>query len=62
MMSNNKWWGYKHINGSLQAKRYFDDRDLSEAYESPFVDQVILPFEAEDREQALEHIKKLLES
>lgn len=51
-----KWWGYIHTNGFPQAKRYFDERDTLEAEESPFVAQVIYPFEAEDREHALIYI------
>jgi hypothetical protein len=47
------WWGYRHTNGSVQAKRYFDQRDLEDAYESPFVRQVVRPFEANSREDAL---------
>lgn len=27
----NLWWGYKHISGTYQAKRYFDKRDIDEA-------------------------------
>ena len=56
-MSKLLWWGYKHISGTLQAKRYFDKRDIEEAYESPFVDVVVHPFEASNREEALERIK-----
>lgn len=48
-----KWWAYIHENGSLQVKRFFGPRDLEEAYESPFVDYVISPFEAENREEAI---------
>jgi hypothetical protein len=52
-----KWWGYKHVSGSLQAKRYFDKEDLIEAKESPFVAQIVQPFEAKDRAEALLIIK-----
>ena len=27
------WWGYKHVNDTLQAKRYFGPEDLKEAKE-----------------------------
>ena len=58
-MSMNEWWGYRHSNGSIQAKRWFgDELDLTEAAESPFVQRVSRPFQADNREQALE----LLES
>lgn len=55
-----EWWGYSHINGSIQAKRYFDKRDLSEAHESDFIDRVIPPFMAKDREDALKQIQEKL--
>lgn len=54
----NLWWGYKHTSGTYQAKRYFSKQDLEEAYESPFCDIVVQPFEAKDREEALGYIKK----
>ena len=50
----NKWWGYLHTNGSIQAKRFFDARDLEDARESPFVAAYLAPFDAEDRDKALE--------
>lgn len=56
----NLWWGYLHINGSIQVKRYFDDRDLDEAIESPFVSRVITKFQANDRDQALQIISNKL--
>jgi hypothetical protein len=55
--TDNLWWGYKHINGSIQAKRYFDKRDLDDAYESGFCHVVIPPFNANSREEALQIIK-----
>lgn len=57
----NKWWGYLHINGSIQVKRYFDQRDTDEAEESPFVDKVVYPFDAVDRQDALKQAKEILE-
>ena len=56
----NKWWGYVHVNGSLQAKRYFDKRDIEEALESDFVATVCGPFLAVDRDDALKKIKELI--
>ena len=47
------WWGYKHTNGTYQAKRYFIPLDVQEAHESPFCDIVCGPFEAASREEAL---------
>lgn len=52
------WWGYKHTNGSYQAKRYFDPRDISEAHKSPFCDKVVGPFEAVSREDALQKVEE----
>jgi len=55
-----KWWAYIHVNGSIQLKRYFDVRDLTEAAESPFVKDIIQPFDAFDREAALAHVKQVM--
>lgn len=52
-MEKNQWWGYLHTSGSLHVKRYFDRRDIDEALESPFVDTVIGPFDAADRNEAI---------
>lgn len=49
----NRWWGYLHINGTIQAKRFFSGLDVSEAMDSDFVLRVHGPFEAEGREEAL---------
>jgi hypothetical protein len=53
-----QWWGYGHINGNVQVKRFFDQRDLDEARESFFVDRVVEPFLATDREDALRIMKE----
>lgn len=47
------WWGYIHINMSLQVKRYFDKMDLARANESDFVLHVFQPFYATDRQDAI---------
>ena len=52
-MSKNLWWGYVHVKGTIQVKRFFNSEDLVEARSSPFVQLVMDPFEAEDREDAL---------
>ncbi len=57
--SKNLWWGYKHTNGSYQAKRYFDKRDTDEANESPFCDIVVGPFYADNRDEALQMVKEM---
>lgn len=55
--------GYVHTSGSLQAKRYFGPEDIQEANESPFCKQVVGPFYAKDRDEALEIVKqKVLKS
>lgn len=61
-MENKKimWWGYRHTNGNLQAKRYFEPLDIQEAQDSPFCERVSEPFEANSREEALEKLKELV--
>ena len=54
------WWGYRHTNGNLQAKRYFDQEDIREAEESPFCAEVSGPFEATDREDALKQLETMV--
>ena len=49
----NKWWAYLHENGTIQVKRFFDEMDLVEAINSPFVHAITRVFEATDREDAL---------
>lgn len=59
-MTTNKlqWWGYKHISGTIQAKRYFDQLDIQEANESPFCEIVVGPFEASGRDEALKIVEE----
>lgn len=52
------WWGYVHVTGSLHLKRFFDNQDLDDAYDSEFVDRVVSPFEANNRDDAWEILKK----
>ena len=54
------WWGYRHVNGNLQAKRYFEPLDIQEAEESPFCKKVSDPFEATGREDALKQLEDLV--
>lgn len=49
----NKWWGYQHVNGFYQVKRYWNQDDLNEAMESPFISRVSGPFDASDRDDAM---------
>lgn len=49
-----KWWGYKHLDGGIHAKRFFDNlADLNEARNSPFVQDAIGPFHARNRNAAI---------
>jgi len=56
-MNDNRlmWWGYLHANGTLQLKRWFGDcADYTTDCEgNAFVQRVVTPFEAADREAAL---------
>lgn len=53
-----QWWGYKHVSGTYQAKRYFGALDTDEALESPFCKIVVGPFWADGRDEALEIVKQ----
>jgi hypothetical protein len=53
-----EWWGYEHISGTLQAKPYYNSLDITEAESSSFVAQVVYPFLATDREDALKFIEQ----
>lgn len=50
----NMWWAYLHTNGSVQVKRFFDQRDITETKESSFVTKIVGPFAATNRDNALE--------
>ena len=60
-MSTLQWWAYRHINGTIQVKRYFDARDLEDARESDFVKLYTLPFDADSREDAIKIAEDLLD-
>lgn len=56
-----QWWGYRDIDGTLLAFRWFHDPlKLTEARSSYFVDQVADPFIARDRADALKKLEKLV--
>lgn len=59
---NNKllWWGYEHIEGTIHAKRFFSYDDIDDANESSFCKKIILPFIANNREEAIKIIKSKL--
>lgn len=54
------WWGYLHTNGSIQAKRFFSQQDITEAGESPFVVKVYGPFVCDSREKAVKQLEEVL--
>lgn len=49
-----EWYAYKHENGELFLRRFWDYEDIVEASSSPFVVSTIGPFYADNRETALE--------
>ena len=53
------WWGYLHSNGTLQLKRWFGDHEdyTGDCKGNDFVQQVVRPFEADDRADALLKLK-----
>jgi len=59
---NIMWWGYLHQNGSIQVKRWFGDhKDYTEdCYGNDFVVEVVPPFVADSREEAVEVIRQRL--
>jgi len=53
-MDENQWWGYRHRLGTVQVKRFWGDRaSINDAYESDFVVEVVEPFPAGTRDEAL---------
>lgn len=54
-----KWWGYLHINGSIQVKRFFNIKDIEEAEQSSFVKSVYGPFTCDCRDNAVEILKTI---
>lgn len=53
-----KFWGYKHTSGTIHTKVFFDQMDIVEANESPFVAHLMVPFEASDITEAQEKVQK----
>lgn len=54
------WWGYLHVNGTIQPKRYFGPRDIEDALASDFVARVFPPFQANSRSHAIEIIQGII--
>jgi len=61
-MNQLMWWGYLHSNGSVQLKRWLGDhKDYTEDCEgNDFVVQVVRPFAAATREDAIDILKARL--
>ena len=51
-----EWFAYIHENTTLQVKRFFDERDIEDAYESPFCIKVFESFYADSRQDAINKI------
>lgn len=59
--SKTKWWGYKNVNGWYNVKRYFNEEEISQAERTATIQEVSDPFEAKDRDEAMQIIKQLIE-
>lgn len=57
-MSELLWWGYRHTNGEIQAKRWYYPFDMDDAKESPFVAGIYGPFKATGRDEALKILEQ----
>jgi len=57
-MSSLKWTGYLHVNGTSKAKRYENEDQLVEMRSSPFVENVIDTFLADNVLEANLIVKK----
>ena len=56
-MDEQKYWAYKHINGSIKVKSFWpnskgNDPAIEDAYDSDFVSRVLDPYPAKDRAEA----------
>ena len=47
-----RFWAYRHIDGHIHVRRFFDLADVEDAYDSDFVDDVLEPFQAKNRAEA----------
>ena len=56
----NMWWGYLHANNTIQAKRWWGDHAdyTTDCQCNPFIQKVCKPFEANNRDEALTHLKE----
>lgn len=54
------YWGYRHVNGKIIVKRFFDHQDLIDALKSDFVDDYDGPISAKNIEEAREFFESSL--
>ncbi len=54
MSTKLEWYGYQLDTGSMHVKRYFAHGDIREAKESDFVARVTGPFNAKNKEEAMD--------
>ena len=61
-MNKIMWWGYLHSNGTIQCKRWLGDVEdyTTDCNGNPYVKQVVVPFEAENQEAAMQVLKEKL--
>lgn len=54
-MNELMWWAYLHQNGTIQVKRWFGDHAdyTTDCEGNDFVQEVVTPFEAKTREEAI---------
>jgi len=54
-MNDLMWWGYLHVNGKVQVKRWLGDHAdyTTDCVGNKFVQKVIKPFKCESREEAI---------
>lgn len=53
-----QFWGYLHSNGKIQVKRWLGDH--GDYTNNPFVIHVVKPFEADNWEEAANHVKQVI--
>lgn len=56
------WWGYKHVSGIYQTKRYNELQEIMNAQESDFCETVVGPFHAADIDEARQIVQSLVAS
>jgi len=55
-----QWFAYRHINGEIHIKRYFNRADITGAMKSDFVKDLLGPFAANSRTDAYMYADTLL--